>query len=56
MYEYDVTQVWDNTLDHDLHHLDDNYMDIDADYQSVYDLPEYDSEIGYWDAEVLVEF
>lgn len=56
MYEYDVTPVWDNTLDHDLHHLDDGYMDMDTDYENLYDLPEYDGSISQWDMEVTIDY
>jgi len=49
MFEYDVTPVWDNGLDHDLHHLEDNYFEIDVEYGSMYDFPEYGSESIAWE-------
>jgi hypothetical protein len=53
MPEYDVTPVWDNDLDHSLHHLDD-WMDMEAEYQTFNDISPYGDEM-FWDEASIEE-
>lgn len=48
MEEYDVTQVWDNDLNHSLHHLDD-WMNVESEYQTFNDVYEYGDETAWVD-------